>query len=428
MKWLALMFALAACGDDGGNASDGGAPDGAEDVGPGSGATIVFHANRLGDRGPVVYCRDPSGAITQRTDVGNGLGETHVDCPMVAGGSIDVLIDKEQNTAQFVSFRHLEPGAVIEADPPVGSSLTDDGTMTITVPSSPTVAGAASCGTIGGASMTSATLHAYSPCDADPEQVLVTDDAFTPTQYIYLPSAAFTAGGTLDAGPWQAIGTTPATYTGLPANVTEVDARVTTILASNGGLAYASIGEVAQAPTAGTAMLALPVPGGSGVGEATMIYTYEEIGTATVDEHVALVAQVDALAIDHDELPLPRPATVTPTATGVQWTESGPPGGDFRGVFASWTLGDGTILEWAIFDDPTSAAGSVTIAPLAAADSDIDLTAAAGTPGLATVEYLDFDAIAGWSDARARIPEIQSLENAGLAATYRAHETELQSH
>lgn len=430
-RWLVLLSVLAACGKNGGAAPDGASPDGASPDGSTEGVTVVFQGNRLANRGPIVYCRDASGALTRRIVVGPGLGATSAVCPMVDDGMVDVMLDMQTNLARFESFRHLTPGITIEADLPTGEPIHDGGTMAITVPSSPSVAGTASCGDITGMGMTAATWHAWTPCDMDTTQLLLADSAFSPTQYIFLPSVTFTANGTLDAGPWQPLGTTPSTFTGVPASTTELRENVWEILGTGASHGLAGVGEVALTdPPAGTATLDLPVPGGTGVGAGTFVLTDLEVNDHSVDSHAVFAPTTSsnlALSIDYDDQPLPRPAAVQPSATGVAWTETGTPAGDLRVISESWTKPGNTIAEWLVYDDPTSVAGSVTIYPLGADDADIDITTGDGTPGLATVMYLDYDTVDGWAAARATLPELVNIADAFAAVPHHAHQTQAQS-
>jgi hypothetical protein len=273
------------------------------------------------------------------------------------------------------------------------------------------------CGGTGGSSGT-ASLSLYNACHGTSFDLLAvatsTDDP-PDVRYVAIPNVPYAANGTITVpNSWSSTGSFMATLANVPANLSSITlARELYLGEATAETASTSV----DTPHAGLVSVTAPYVQGLGTRSQISLGLHEQNATGfqTFVARVAGTAGTQGLDLGQMQLPW-IVGVVSETATTVSWDQLDGGTPDVRLVTWSgyWAVGTRTdYVSWTIEDG--SATSSVTLPGLPAKYAEFDPAQATSiSNGHAAVQYIDYDLLNGYDDARKYGPELGGpLESLG---------------
>jgi hypothetical protein len=268
------------------------------------------------------------------------------------------------------------------------------------------------CGGTGGSSGT-ATLSLYDGCHgATFDLVAVATSSSDPpdVRYVDIPNVTFAANGSITVpNTWTESDAFTATLANVPVNIS----GILLTRASYLGETPAALGNAsADSPTPGVVSMTAPYVQGLGTRSQVDIALHDAnaSGFQVFSARVANVAGTQGLDLSQEPLPWIVGAPVE-TTSSISWDQLDTGTADVRLVTwaGHWTVGSRTdFINWTIEDGATTT--SVTLPGLPSKYSEFDPAQATGVVlGHGGVEYIDYDRLQGYDDARSFGPNLGDL-------------------
>ena len=385
---------------------------------------LSLNADGLPDTGAVAMFLDPSGTL-----IADGLVDAagHAQADMPGGGSVTVLrINDETPTHRDVgltTITSVRPGDKLVVGDTASPMAFADAPTTMAVTFTPYAANYSymfytACGGTGG-SAGNATLYLYNACHGSTFDLLaVATSSDTPpdVRYVAIPNVPYAANGSITVpNAWSTTGSFMATLANVPANLSSLSLTRSLYL----GEATATTASTSiDTPHAGLVSVTAPYVQGLGTRSQITLGLHEQnaSGFQTFVARVANTAGTQGLDLGQEPLPWIA-GVVSETPTTVSWDQIGTGAPDVRLVTWSgyWSVGTRTdYVAWTVEDgDATS---SLTLPGLPAKYAELDPTHQTTISlGHAAVQYLDYDRLNGYDEARKYGPQLGGpLEDLGV--------------
>ena len=421
---VVIALAVAAgCGSVRG--TDG--PDGGDDTGsdgPPPSTTLVTLTvlstsfDGMPDTGAIAVFADPSA-----TSIADGLvdGAGHAQADMPDGGTVTVIRVNDQSATErdvaMTTITGVKPGDKLVVGETVSPRAFTGTPATMTVSFTPFGASYShmfytGCGGTGGSSGT-ATLFLYDACHgAAFDVVAVATSSSDPpdVRYVHVPNVTFAANGSVTVpNTWSESDSFTATLANVPVNLSNIVLTHSSFL----GESPAMPGTAAiDSPTPGVVSMTAPYLVGLGT-RSQIDIALHDVNASGFQQFSARVANnAGTQGLDLSQEPLPWiVGAPTETATSIAWDQLDTGTPDLRLVTWSghWTVGARTdFINWTIEDG--AATTSVTLPGLPAKYSEFDPAQATGVVlGHGGVEYIDYDRLQGYDDARNFGPNLSDV-------------------
>ena len=424
-KWI-VLFAIAGCSIPTKHASSGD-DDAMSDAGSGSGsgsgsaATTVVQLTVLStsfdgmpDTGAIALFRDPAGAT-----ISDGLVDSagHAQAELPNGGSVTVIRITDQSPTErdvaMTTITGVKPGDKLVAGSTLSPRAFPGNTTTMSVAFTPYAASYSYmfytvCGGTGGSSGT-ATLYFYDACHGakfDLVAVATSSDE-SDVRYVVVPDVTYAANGSITVpNTWSTTNGFVATLTNVPTGISSLALTHSTFL----GESPSAPGDAsAMSPAPGIVSLTAPyVPGIGSRSELELALHHDSAsGFQTFSARIASTAGTQGLDLSQQSLPFIVGA-ISETPTTIAWDQldSGTPDARFVTWSGHWSVGTRTdYINWTIEDAGTGT--SLTLPGLPSKYGEYDPAQATGVAlGHGGVEYVDYDRLNGYDDARAYGPNL----------------------